>query len=602
MGEVGSLNVRIGVDNQQFNKAMNNMQSRMKSVGQSVGNVGKGMTKWVTGPIVGAAAGIAGLVTKTTEYGDELDKTSTKLGVSVEQLQDWNHWAEQNGMSSKALERGIGRLNQRIGRAVDGNEKYIDAFEYLNVAIQDSEGNIRDTNDVMKDTVNALMEIEDPAMRSARASEVFGTKLARDLMPALEDGSLSIEEAVAQMDEHGRVTTEQAAQSAEFQDALDNVKKSFMGIIREVGMDFLPLIQDELLPLIQDKIIPAIRGFAERVQDLIDWFMDLSPETQKMILSAIGLAAAIGPVLIVIGKLITLLAPVIGLVKTVGTTIAAVAAGPFALIIAAIVAAIAIGWALYTYWDEIVEFVTELWTTFSEFFIELWEGIKEWFLELIENIFNFYVETWQTLADWFFELLEKISEFFHDIWQGIIDWFTDLITGIVDFYVWQWEFLLSTFQKILGTLKDFFKRTWNSIKSVGEKIWGGFRDGVLAIWDGLVRGIRGYINSIIDAVNGMVKRINRISFDVPDWVPVIGGRSWGFNLPTVPKLHDGGVFRAPNPGGEGLALLEDREVVTPAGASMSGGSQTIVIELDGRQIARTTLPHMSKELTRVGVR
>src|SRR5690606_8915995 len=86
------------------------------------------MNKVATGVLVGMGAAIAGAVTKTAQAGDEIATTAPKLGVTTDALQEMRYWAEQNGLSQDRLDRAVGRLNQRIGRAIDGNQKYADAF------------------------------------------------------------------------------------------------------------------------------------------------------------------------------------------------------------------------------------------------------------------------------------------------------------------------------------------------------------------------------------------------------------------------------------------------------------------------------------------
>ena len=77
----------------------------------------------------------------------------------------------------------------------------------------------------------------------------------------------------------------------------------------------------------------------------------------------------------------------------------------------------------------------------------------------------------------------------------------------------------------------------------------------------IVNGIRGSINVILRAINAMIRGLNAVRFDVPRWVPVIGGKSWGMNIPQVPMLAQGGkVTRAT------LAMVgegKDEEAVLP---------------------------------------
>ena len=257
--ELFQLFGRIVVDDE-ASERLDDIDQKGKGIGGTLGSIAGGAAKM--GVAVAAAGTVAvgaivGLATKTAAYGDELAKTSTKLGVSVEQLQDWRFWGEQNGLTSATLERGMGRLNQRIGVAITEGGKYADALNDLGVAYQNADGSARDTNAVMADTIKALQGIEDPALRSAAASEIFGTKMARDLMPALQDGSLSIEEATAAMDEFGRMSTEQAEEAEKMNDMINEVKMAFMGMALAVGSELIPVVI-ELVAKFQE-YLPAIQ-------------------------------------------------------------------------------------------------------------------------------------------------------------------------------------------------------------------------------------------------------------------------------------------------------------------------------------------------------
>lgn len=95
-----------------------------------------------------------------------------------------------------------------------------------------------------------------------------------------------------------------------------------------------------------------------------------------------------------------------------------------------------------------------------------------------------------------------------------------VLTGIINF--------------IVGVFTGNWSKAWDGIKSIFS-----------GIWDALTGVVKGVINIIIDVLNGFVSAINKISFDVPDWVPVIGGKKWGFNIPKIPKLARGGIVDKP---------------------------------------------------------
>ena len=65
------------------------------------------------------------------------------------------------------------------------------------------------------------------------------------------------------------------------------------------------------------------------------------------------------------------------------------------------------------------------------------------------------------------------------------------------------------------------------------------------IWQGLTSGFKGFINFFIKGINTLIGGANKLSFTAPEWVPGLGGKTIGFNLPTIPLLAKGGIATAP---------------------------------------------------------
>lgn len=245
------------------------------------------MNKVATGVLVGMGAAISGAVAKAAAAGDEIATTAPKLGVTTEALQEMRYWAEQNGLSSDRLDRAVGRLNQRIGRAIDGNKKYANAFANLGVEVQKANGEARDAEAVMRDTIEALRGIESPAERSAAAAEVFGTRLARDMMPALEDSSMSLDEAAQKAHELGIIMDSDAIDaSTNFQAALDDLQTVGAAFLQNFAIPFLSVIADSIVPALQEHLLPVLT-------DVGAWFKD-NPQAVIAVTTAIaGLAASV---------------------------------------------------------------------------------------------------------------------------------------------------------------------------------------------------------------------------------------------------------------------------------------------------------------------
>ena len=168
------------------------------------------------------------------------------------------------------------------------------------------------------------------------------------------------------------------------------------------------------------------------------------------------------------------------------------------------------------------------------------------------------------------------------ILQGFIDFFTGVFTG-------DWE------------------KAWNGLK----EIFTGVINVVLGIFGGVV-------NTIIRGLNWLIGKMNSISFDVPDWVPGIGGKTLGVNIPTIPEwqvpaLAEGAVIP---PNREFLALLGDQKNGTNIEAPLStivdafrrvmqeqgGRPTTVVLQLDRRELGRAVVDVSAQENQRVGIK
>src|SRR5690625_1726653 len=181
---------------------------------------------------------------KVTDSFDNIAKTSAKLGVSTDAYQEMEYWASQNGISVSAMERAVGRLDQRIGMAADGNEKYANALERLGVDMESVKDGTLETEDAMATALQTLSQMESETEKSAAAAELFGTRMARDLMPALQDGSLSFEEAKQKAEELGIVIEEDSLRAAEeFNDTWDDLTRTFAAFGQKILSNLMPVFQ-----------------------------------------------------------------------------------------------------------------------------------------------------------------------------------------------------------------------------------------------------------------------------------------------------------------------------------------------------------------------
>lgn len=303
--------------------------------------------------------------------------------------------------------------------------------------------------------------------------------------------------------------------------ALVGILKNIAGVAAAAGGSFL-----------------AVSNFLEMLSNGFNWVNEA--------LMLLGIAiAAVGAV-------------ILGVPATIAAAVAAV--------VAAIATAVVV---IKEHWEEIGEFFSELWENIKELaanawdgIVAIWEGVSSWFseniiqplteffTELWENISQFasdcwdaIVEVWESVSNWFNEtVIEPVSKFFSDLWDGIKQAASDLWDAIVSV----WESAGSWFEDhVTKPIGDAFEAVGNFIKNV---------------LNGVIGGVEALINGVIKGINWLISQLNKIKFDVPDWVPAIGGKSFGINIPSVsevklPRLANGAVIP---PNQQFAAILGDQ--------------------------------------------
>lgn len=193
-----------------------------------------------------------------------------------------------------------------------------------------------------------------------------------------------------------------------------------------------------------------------------------------------------------------------------------------------------IGW-IREWKDDNSEQLSEIWQKFQWLFADLKyfitgfvEYAKWLWSKFGDDILAIIKADWGLISAVIRTALNLITDIFHifgalfrgdwkEVWEGIKFLVSDILNGMINII-----------KAALGVIGANFNLAFTGVKTI-----------VLGIFDGIVQGIKGAINSIIRAINGMINAMNRINFSIPKWVPVIGGKEWGFNIPKVPMLAKG---------------------------------------------------------------
>jgi methyl-accepting chemotaxis protein len=262
-------------------------------------------------------------------------------------------------------------------------------------------------------------------------------------------------------------------------------------------------------------------------------------------------------------------------------------------------------------WDAICNVFKAAW----ELIKTIWDGVKPYFeglwlyIKLIFSVVQTVLGTYFALAWEYIKVVWNAAVgFFASIWNTIAGVFSVVKSVLRGNFKDAWEAI----KGIVGTWVGYFKGIWNSIKkafsNVKSFLGGAFGDAVENVkekWGDLKNFFADIINGVIDIVekgiNFIIKQINKLSWNVPDWVPIIGGEKWGFNFKTIsiPRLAEGGIATSSvlaNIGERGreavLPLENNTGWMDMLADRINGRNNTpsrIILAIDGKELGYATI-------------
>lgn len=478
-------------------------------------------------------------------------------------------------------------------RAIDGSDSTVEAFTSLgynaeNIMATFAAGG-EGANKAFFDVINTLMAVDDQVERDALGVALFGTMwedLGTEAMEAMAGASQAAYDTEGALEKINQVKyndLDSAIQGIGRQmevallPAADAVYQSLMDSMPEIteAMEEVSPVIAEIAGDFADwaggAISDGLPVLVDGIRDFANW-AGKAYEKAKPFLSFLwehkGTVLAVAAALRVLGPAIGAVTTAMNAFKTAKTFMAllqssgkiaqvtaafqrfgSILTGPLGIIIA-VAGAIAL---LYKNWDTVkawlVNFgntVNQIWTNFSNMVGNAIAAIGQKFPML-----GAYLQGW-------WESIQAAVDNVKAIFQNIIDFISNVFSGN-----WSaaWQNIVNIFGNLFGMIVNLAKAP---------------------------------INGVISAINWVISKINSISVTIPDWVPGVGGKTLGFNIPTIPQLAEGGVATSPTlaeigEGGEPeavmplskLAALLDEYTKKPkptggAGRQEDGGGETIV--------------------------
>jgi hypothetical protein len=495
---------------------------KFDSMGRSMSDFGGTMTTHVTLPLLAAGAAVFAAFSEEEEAiarmtgalranAGQANVTGDEIRNLASQLQKTTTFADDATISAAGLLLTFHNIRNELG---DGNK----VFDRTLVAAQNLSAALG--TDLESATMQLAKALENPAtgLTALSRSGTTFTAQQKDMIRTMVDAGDTL-----------------GAQRM----ILDVVESQYGGMAETMAQTTRGKIKQSLNTLGDSMeqfgalLVPMVDKVSEFIKQLGDGLANLEPETRQTIVMFAGIAAAIGPVLLVMGKLITSVVAI----KGVLAGIAAAVSAPVLAVIAVIAALVA---AFVVAWQNSEQFritVTKAFNDVRDGVVEAWHGfIKPAIDQLVASLQEHVLPAVDRMAQTFAEAWPAISSAVTSAWGYIQPVLQALVSFIANYLI-----------PALAFLAEVAVMTWTNIAQSAAGMWTHYVQPALSAlrtgFDAVANFLSARVGDIVNVFSGVASAITgpfrtAFNFIADAWNSTIGG--FGVDVPNIPGLPFGG--------------------------------------------------------------
>lgn len=440
-------------------------------------------------------------------------------------------------------------LRSWISRMAAPTKAVSTAMSELGLSMEDSEGKTKDFATIMQETRDAFAGLTE-AQKSQYASTLAGKSGMSGLLAIVNSSDKDFADLTSAIyDADG--ACKQMYDTA--QNNLTGQLTILKSTVESVGIAF------------GNKLVPYIKEGTEWLQNMADKFNSLTDAQQDTIIKVALVAAAVGPAILIFGKMVTMVGTVVSMVGKVGKafrtfgSIAGMISSPVGITIGVIAGLIAVGVLLYKNWDKIKEKAGNVFNFVKQKLSSTglsMDGIKKKFAPIGEKLAEIRenIKTlWNAASPHLKKFGNAVANAFTSRAGVALQAFGVLLKGTITVVAYVANGIMTRLSGLITFITGVFTGDWS-------KAWEGVKEIFGSAFEALVSLAKTPLNAVVNAINGVISGINGMGITIPDWVPKLGGKSFTVNIPTIPQLAagtanwKGGLAQVHERGGEIIDL------------------------------------------------
>ena len=474
---------------------IDHLAKQFTDVGGKIQSAGKALAPF-SALAAAAVTSLGALGVNAASTGAEIDDLALRLGISAEKIQEYQYVTAQAGVEWAVFEKALIKARAAILDLSTGTVNNASkALQSLGLRIEDF-----DSKEAMFDgIIDALSNMQDKTLQAAYANEIFGDKIANQMLPYLNAGADAIGQFKSEFETIGSLSNEQVAALAGLDDTLFLLKESLKNVATQIGASLVPIIKT-LADSIQQNLVP-------KLQKLAEWFNSLTLGQQEFALKALLVVAALAPLTMGIGKLVSTIGSVIKVLPQLGSALTALEAHPIILIIAAVAAILLL---LYNHCEAFREAINRLVETLGQALQPAIDAIMQ-VLDLLMSILQPIIEIIQVIFDLLSPLLDMLMAAIEMILTPIqiaLQVLFSILQPLLNVALIPIKLVLTALQvplKLLGTLLGWLSPLFQTFGNIVNKIFGR----VVKVINFVLGFIEDAINFVIGIINGLIDGVNK---------------------------------------------------------------------------------------------